>query len=208
MSIEFIKKLHRQPQKKRLPFFWTLPKRPRQTVVVVSGGQDGLFQTLYLQKWPKSGFEIVVMVEERIIAGRMLPMVTRCSQWYVVILPLLRYRKSRKSRSDEWREQAVRSQKVYKCAPCVLPKKCPLYGEREAWSSGEQDSTEVPDFAFRAFCPIGILLGSAFPQPCPTQPDGCGNLAQRQSFTSSIAAQGYKKFGKTGVKIALPMPTQ
>jgi len=36
------------------------------------------------------------------------------------------------------------------------------------------------------------LLGSAFPKPCFTQPDGCGNLAQRQSFASSIAAQGYE----------------
>ena len=63
---------------------------------------------------------------------------------------------------------------------------------REVWSSREQDSTEVPDFAFRSFCPIGILLGSAFPKPCYTQPDGCGNLAQRQSFASSIAAQGFE----------------
>ena len=63
---------------------------------------------------------------------------------------------------------------------------------KEVWSSREQDSTEVPDFAFRSFCPIGILLGSAFPKPCFTQPDGCGNLAQRQSFASSIAAQGFE----------------
>ena len=40
-----------------------LPKRPHQTVVVMNSGQDGLSQTLYLQKWPKSVFEIVVMVE-------------------------------------------------------------------------------------------------------------------------------------------------
>ena len=39
-----------------------LPIRPRQTVVVVKSGQDGLSQTLYLQKWPKSAFEIVVRV--------------------------------------------------------------------------------------------------------------------------------------------------
>ena len=63
---------------------------------------------------------------------------------------------------------------------------------RVVWSSREQDSTEVPDFAFRSFCPIGILLGSAFPKPCYTQPDGCGNLAQRQSFANSIAAQGFQ----------------
>jgi len=29
----------------------------------MNSGQDGLSQTLYLQKWPKSVFEIVVMVE-------------------------------------------------------------------------------------------------------------------------------------------------
>ena len=39
-----------------------LPNRPSQTVVVVKSGQDGLSQTLYLQKWPKSAFEIVVRV--------------------------------------------------------------------------------------------------------------------------------------------------
>lgn len=39
-----------------------LPNRPSQTVLVVNGGQDGLSQTLYLQKWPKSAFEIVVRV--------------------------------------------------------------------------------------------------------------------------------------------------
>lgn len=37
-----------------------LPICPHQTVVVVKNGQDGLSQTLYLQKWPKSAFEIVV----------------------------------------------------------------------------------------------------------------------------------------------------
>ena len=39
-----------------------LPTRPSQAVVVVKSGQDGLSQTLYLQKWPKSAFEIVVRV--------------------------------------------------------------------------------------------------------------------------------------------------
>ena len=39
-----------------------LLNRPHQTVVVVKSGQDGLSQTLYLQKWPKSAFEIVVRV--------------------------------------------------------------------------------------------------------------------------------------------------
>ena len=39
-----------------------LPNRPHQAVVVVKSGQVGLSQTLYLQKWPKSAFEIVVRV--------------------------------------------------------------------------------------------------------------------------------------------------
>ena len=39
-----------------------LPNCPHQTVVVVKSGQDGLSQTLYLQNWPKSAFEIVVRV--------------------------------------------------------------------------------------------------------------------------------------------------
>ena len=39
-----------------------LPNRPSQAVVVVKSRQDGLSQTLYLQKWPKSAFEIVVRV--------------------------------------------------------------------------------------------------------------------------------------------------
>ena len=50
---------------KVLPIFLcpALPNRPHQTVVVVKSGQDGLSQTLYLQKWPKSVFEIVVRGE-------------------------------------------------------------------------------------------------------------------------------------------------
>ena len=51
--------------------FWcpALPNRPRQTVVVVKSGQDSLSQTLYLQKWPKSVFEIVVRVERKKISA-------------------------------------------------------------------------------------------------------------------------------------------
>ena len=56
-----------------------LPTRPSQAVVVVKGGQDGLSQTLYLQKWPKSAFEIVVRVEEENRSGRALLMVTPMS---------------------------------------------------------------------------------------------------------------------------------
>ena len=46
-----------------------LPNRPHQTVVVVKSGQDGLSETLYLQKWPKSVFEIVVRVERKKISA-------------------------------------------------------------------------------------------------------------------------------------------
>ena len=52
-----------------------LPNRPHQTVVVVKSGQDGLSQTLYLQKWPKSVFEIVVRVERKKISAVNDPMV-------------------------------------------------------------------------------------------------------------------------------------
>ena len=60
-----------------------MPNRPRPTVLVVSSGQDVLSQTLYLQKWPKSVFEIVVRVEEEKRSGRALLMVTP-------MLPLVR----------------------------------------------------------------------------------------------------------------------
>ena len=50
-----------------------MPNRPHQTVVVVKSGQDGLSQTLYLQKWPKSVFEIVVRVEKKKISAVNVP---------------------------------------------------------------------------------------------------------------------------------------
>ena len=50
-----------------------LPTRPRQTVVVVKSGQDSLSQTLYLQKWPKSVFEIVVRIERKKISAVNVP---------------------------------------------------------------------------------------------------------------------------------------
>ena len=40
-----------------------LPNRPHQTVVVVKSGQDGLSQTLYLQKWPKSAFDTDIQLK-------------------------------------------------------------------------------------------------------------------------------------------------
>ena len=66
---------------KALSIFWcpALPNRPHQTVVVVKSGQDSLSQTLYLQNWPKSVFEIVVRVEEEKRSGRALLMVTPMS---------------------------------------------------------------------------------------------------------------------------------
>ena len=50
-----------------------LPNQPRRTVIVASSGQDGLSQTLYLQKWPKSVFEIVVRVERKKISAVNVP---------------------------------------------------------------------------------------------------------------------------------------
>ena len=51
----------------------TLPNRSRQAVVVVNSGQGGLSQTLYLQKWPKSVFEIVVRIERKKISAVNVP---------------------------------------------------------------------------------------------------------------------------------------
>ena len=51
----------------------SLPNRPSQTVLVVNSGQDGLSQTLYLQKWPKSVFEIVVRVARKKISAVNVP---------------------------------------------------------------------------------------------------------------------------------------
>ena len=50
-----------------------LPNRPHQTVVVVNGGQAGLSQTPYLQKWPKSVFEIVVRIERKKLSAVNVP---------------------------------------------------------------------------------------------------------------------------------------
>ena len=40
---------------------------------MVNGGQDGLSQTLYLQKWPKSVFEIVVRVARKKVSAVNVP---------------------------------------------------------------------------------------------------------------------------------------
>ena len=71
----------------------------------------------------------------------------------------------------------------------------------------------VPDFAFRAFCPIGILLGSAFPKPCYTQPDGCGMMVRFMiaTFSDLILRVGIAivlsstALGSTGIWMAWPV---
>ena len=50
-----------------------LSTHPSQAIVVVKSGQDGLSQTLYLQKWPKSVFEIVVRIERKKISAVNVP---------------------------------------------------------------------------------------------------------------------------------------
>ena len=116
----------------------------------------------------------------------------RCFQWYVVILLRMRYHKKQKELQRRTAGDGSLFTKCLQIHTLLFAEKMSVVKWREVRSSREQDSTEVPDFAFRSFCPIGILLGSAFPKPCYTQPDGCGNLAQRQSFASSIAAQGFE----------------
>ena len=103
-----------------------LPNRPHQTVVVVKSGQDGLSQTLYLQKWPKSVFEIVVRVEEEKRSGRALLMVTPMSPLVCRNPAATVPQKQKKSRSNERRAMATRSQNVYKYTPCFLLERCPL----------------------------------------------------------------------------------
>ena len=71
-----VEQLKALPSEKAAAFFiWTLPNRPCPTVLVVNGGQDGLSQTLYLQKWPKSVVESGVRVRQRKSQRSMFPMV-------------------------------------------------------------------------------------------------------------------------------------
>ena len=169
----------------------SLPNRPCQTVVVVKSGQDDLSQTLYWQKWPKSVFEIVVMVERKKRpwsnltngnANVTIGMSQSCRCCDTI--------KAEKVAAANGGQRLLVHGMFTNTYPafCRRNVRCKVKGGLEQQrgtaerNSREQDSTEVPDFAFCSFCPIGILLGSAFPKPCYTQPDGCGNLAQRQSF--------------------------
>ena len=45
-----------------------------------------------------------------------------------------------------------------------FPEKVAVGSERQSGSYLEQDSTEVPKFAYRSFCPCGNLVGECLPQ--------------------------------------------
>ena len=68
-----------------------------------------------------------------------------------------------------------------------FPEKVAVASERQSGSFLEQDSTAVPKFAFRSFCPCGNLVGECLPQTLlmrltpliPPQP--CGN--RKEVFT-------------------------
>ena len=57
--------------------------------------------------------------------------------------------------------------------PIASRKPCPvrsMYGKNRQGQSAavtEQDSTEVPKFAYRSFCPCGNLVGECLPQTLP-----------------------------------------
>ena len=90
----------------------------------------------------------------------------RCFQWYVVILLRMRYHKKQKELQRRTAGDGSLFTKCLQIHTLLFAEKMSVVKCKEVWSSREQDSTEVPDFAFRSFCPIGILLGSAFPKPC------------------------------------------
>ena len=48
-----------------------------------------------------------------------------------------------------------------------FPEKVAVGSERQFGSFLEQDSTAVPKFAFRSFCPCGNLVGECLPQTLP-----------------------------------------
>ena len=64
-----------------------------------------------------------------------------------------------------------------------FPEKVAVGSERQSGSYLEQDSTEVPKFAFRSFCPCGNLVGECLPQtllsPAGKQKN---SIKQRQLF--------------------------
>ena len=52
----------------------------------------------------------------------------------------------------------------YKKAGYRFPEKVAVASERQSGSFLEQDSTAVPKFAYRSFCPCGKLVGECLPQ--------------------------------------------
>jgi len=48
-----------------------------------------------------------------------------------------------------------------------FPEKVAVASERQSGSFLEQDSTAVPKFAYRSFCPCGNLVGECLPQTLP-----------------------------------------
>ena len=52
----------------------------------------------------------------------------------------------------------------YEKAGYRFPEKVAVASERQSGSFLEQDSTAVPKFAFRSFCPCGNLVGECLPQ--------------------------------------------
>ena len=52
----------------------------------------------------------------------------------------------------------------YKKAGYRFPEKVAVGSEQQSGSFLEQDSTEVPKFAYRSFCPCGNLVGECLPQ--------------------------------------------
>ena len=74
--------------------------------------------------------------------------------------------------------------------PIASRKPCPvrsMYGKNRQGQSAavtEQDSTAVPKFAFRSFCPCGNLVGECLPQ---TLPCGLRRLKISQNIFSDFS---------------------
>ena len=92
--------------------------------------------------------------------------------------------------ADFFIQRAKRSQPNALCVKkswLRFPEKVAVGSERQSGSFLEQDSTEVPKFAFRSFCPCGNLVGECLPQTLlmrltpliPPQP--CGS--RKEVFT-------------------------
>ena len=69
--------------------------------------------------------------------------------------------------ADFFIQRAKRSQPNALCVKkswLRFPEKVAVGSERQSGSFLEQDSTAVPKFAFRSFCPCGNLVGECLPQ--------------------------------------------